>query len=237
MALELASLPLALFAGMLSILSPCVWPLVPVMMSSAATSGRSGPLFLALGLSVSFAVAGTLITLLLLNAGLNPDAFRYVAAVMLLLVGVPLVYRPAGDFVTLQLSRMTSHLNLHSGTGGGSAVGQFGVGALVGLVWLPCVGPTLGAAIALASLGQDMMMAFVVMFVFGVGTASVLVVAGLVSGSVLNRVRPGVLSKGARAKQLLGWLLIVLGAMVLTGVDKVLETWALGILPDWATQI
>ena len=111
------------------------------------------------------------------------------------------------------------------------------VGALVGLVWLPCVGPTLGAAIALASLGQDMMMAFVVMFVFGVGTASVLVVAGLVSGSVLNRVRPGVLSKGARAKQLLGWLLIALGAMVLTGVDKVLETWALGVLPDWATQI
>jgi cytochrome c biogenesis protein CcdA len=95
----------------------------------------------------------------------------------------------------------------------------------------------LGAAIALASLGQDMMMAFVVMFVFGVGTASVLVVAGLVSGTVLNRVRPGVLEKGARAKKLLGWLLIALGAMVLTGIDKILEAWALGILPDWATQI
>jgi cytochrome c-type biogenesis protein len=95
----------------------------------------------------------------------------------------------------------------------------------------------LGAAIALASLGQDMMMAFVVMFVFGVGTASVLVVAGLVSGTVLNRVRPGVLEKGARAKKLLGWLLIALGALVLTGIDKILEAWALGILPDWATQI
>jgi cytochrome c biogenesis protein CcdA len=82
-----------------------------------------------------------------------------------------------------------------------------------------------------------MLMAFVVMFVFGVGTASVLVVAGMVSGSVLNKVRPGILSKGARAKALLGWLLIALGVMVLTGVDKVLETWALGILPDWATQL
>jgi len=236
-ALELASLPLALLAGILSILSPCVWPLVPVMMSSAATSGRSGPWFLALGLSVSFAVAGTIITLLLINSGLNPDAFRFVAAVMLLIVGVPLVYQPAGDFLTLQLSRMTSHLNLQSGSGGGSAVGQFGVGALVGLVWLPCVGPTLGAAIALASLGQDMVMAFVVMFTFGVGTASVLVIAGMVSGTVLNKLRPGVLSNGARAKKLLGWLLILLGAMVLAGVDKVLETWALGVLPDWATQL
>lgn len=237
MAIELASLPLALLAGILSILSPCVWPLVPVMMSSAATSGRTGPLFLALGLSVSFAVAGTVITLLLINSGLNPDAFRYVAAVMLLIVGVPLVYKAVGDIVTLQLSRLMSHLNLQSGTADTGAVGQFGVGALVGLVWLPCVGPTLGAAIALASLGQDMLMAFVVMFVFGIGTASVLVVAGLISGSVLNKVRPGVLSKGARAKVLLGWLLIALGAMVLTGVDKVLETWALGVLPDWATQL
>jgi cytochrome c biogenesis protein CcdA len=46
--------------------------------------------------------------------------------------------------------------------------GQFGVGALLGFVWLPCVGPTLGAAITLASLGQSLSMAFAIMFTFGV---------------------------------------------------------------------
>jgi hypothetical protein len=56
MNLELASIPLALVAGVFGVLSPCVWPLVPVVTSSAATTGRSGPLFLALGLSLSFAV-------------------------------------------------------------------------------------------------------------------------------------------------------------------------------------
>jgi len=239
--MELVSLPLALLAGILSILSPCVWPLVPVMMSSAATSGRSGPWFLALGLSTSFALAGTLLTFLLINLGLNPDAYRFIAAVILLMIGLVLVVRPLGNYVTLQLSGMTSHFSFVNDTADSgvatSASGQFGVGALLGMVWLPCVGPTLGAAIALASMGQNMAMAFLVMFVFGIGTASVLVFAGLVSGRMLSRWRPGILRQGGRAKLLLGWMLLLLGALVLTGVDKILEAWALGILPDWATTL
>lgn len=236
MTLELMSLPLALLAGILSILSPCVWPLVPVIMSSAATSGKTGPWFLALGLSTSFAAAGTLLTYVLLNLGFNPDGFRYVAAVMLLLVGFILLIKALADFITLQLSRLTSHFNL-SGPANSTATGQFGIGALLGLVWLPCVGPTLGAAIALASMGQNMVMAFVVMFVFGIGTAAVLLFAGLVSARALSKLRPGLMSNAGAAKKLLGGLLVILGLMVLTGADKVLETAALGMLPDWATSL
>lgn len=236
MTLELASIPLAWLAGALSILSPCVWPLVPVVMSSAATSGRAGPWFLTLGLSLSFAVAGTLLTLLLLNLGLDTDIFRHFAAVLLVLVSLPLLSKPLGDWLGQKLSLMTSHFHL----GGGAvatAVGQLGVGALLGLVWLPCVGPTLGAAIALASLGQDLGMAFLVMFTFGVGTASVLLFAGLLSTRLLSRWRPGVLAGAGRGKRLLGWMLLILGLIVLTGVDKILETQALRILPDWAVLL
>jgi cytochrome c-type biogenesis protein len=236
MTLELASIPLAFLAGILSIMSPCVWPLVPIVMSSAATSGRGGPLFLALGLSTAFAVSGTVLTLALLNLGLNPDGFRYVAAALLLLVAVLLLVKPLGDWAVLQLSRFTSRFNMDTG-GTGGAAGQFGVGMLLGLVWLPCVGPTLGAAIALASLGQQMGTAFIVMFVFGVGTAVALLAAGLVSGGLLNRWRPGMLAGAARGKQLLGALMLVLGLMVFTGFDKTLEALALELLPDWATSM
>ncbi len=235
--MELMSLPLALLAGMLSILSPCIWPLVPVVMSSAATSGRTGPWFLALGLSTSFAVAGTGLTFLLINVGLNPDAFRYVAAILLVALGLTLVVRKLSDVVTFQLSRLSGMLNLSPGGQGATASGQFGVGALLGLVWLPCVGPTLGAAIALASMGQDMGMAFAVMFVFGIGTTSVILAAGLLSGHLLSRWRPGIMENASRAKVVLGWLLLLLGLMVLTGVDKMLEAWALQVLPDWATSL
>lgn len=236
MAIEFASIPLAMVAGVLSILSPCVWPLVPVVMSSTAGSRRRDALFLALGLSTSFAVAGTLISFVLLNLGIDPVVFRYVAAVLLVLVGLTLVVKPLGDWLALHLSRLTSRVDT-SGYKGGSAAGQFGLGALLGLVWLPCVGPTLGAAIALASMGQDMVMALVVMFAFGIGTAAVLLLAALLSGRLLSRWRPDLMSHAARGKQLLGSLLLVLGGLVLTGVDKVLETFALGILPDWVLTL
>ncbi len=115
-------------------------------------------------------------------------------------------------------------------------MGQFGVGALLGLVWLPCVGPTLGAAIALASLGQDLGLSFVIMFAFGIGTSTMLIVAGLLSRQLLMRWRPAILSRAGSAKKLPGWTLL-LGLLVLNGGDKVLETLALGILPDWAISL
>jgi len=237
MTIELMSLPLALLAGALSILSPCVWPLVPVVMSSASAGGRYGPLALALGLSTSFALAGTLLSFVLLNLGLDPIMFRYVAAVLLIAVGATLLIKPLGDWLTLKLSAFTGRFQLNTGTKSSGAGGQFMMGALLGLIWLPCVGPTLGAAIALASMGEDMLAAFSVMFVFGIGTSAVLLAAGYASTAVLTRIRPGIMAHAGRGKQMLGGLLLLLGAMVLIGLDKQLEIWALSWLPDWAISL
>lgn len=240
MALEFAAIPLAFAAGAIGILSPCVWPLVPVVMTSAGSAGRAGPPFLALGLASAFALAGTVLTLVLLSLGLDPVAFRTVAAVLLVLVALMLLVPSFGAWASAQLSRLTGGFNSGaggSGAGGSGAGARFAVGALLGLVWLPCVGPTLGAAIALASLGQQMAMAFAVMFTFGLGTAAALLAAAWLSGRILNRWRPALTATGGRGKQLLGALLLVLGIMVLTGTDKLLETFALGVLPDWAISL
>jgi cytochrome c-type biogenesis protein len=232
--LEFASLPVAFVAGVLGIVSPCVWPLVPVVLASAATGGRQGPFYLALGLSTAFAVAGTVLTWMLFNLGLNPDAYRVFAAVLLVAVAAALLVDRLGAWLALHLSRLTAGVQL-TGSGSGGAVTQFGVGALLGLVWLPCVGPTLGAAIALASLGQAMGMAFLVMFSFGVGTAAALLAAGFATAGILNRARPGLLAAARRGKRILGWLLLALAMLVLSGLDKALEAWALGWLPQWST--
>lgn len=237
MSLELTSIPLALVAGVLSILSPCVWPLVPVVMSSAATSGRAGPVMLGLGLSGSFAVAGTVLTYVLVSTGLDPEFIRYIAAVLLIAVAVFLLVKPIGDWIAARLSMLTGRFHIGQASDDVSAAGQFGVGALLGLVWLPCVGPTLGAAIGLASLGQDMGLAFIVMLAFGVGTAGALLATGFASGKLLAKWRPRVMSKSGRGKKLLGWVLLGLGVLVVTGVDKMLEAVALGILPEWLLSL
>jgi cytochrome c-type biogenesis protein len=237
MTLELAAIPLALVAGVAGILSPCVWPLVPVVTSSAATSGRSGPVYLALGLSVSFALAGTLLTLLLVSTGLDPELFRYLAAGLLVAVALVLLVRPLNDWVALRLSAISGRLGPGDRVAGASGPGQFGVGALLGVVWLPCVGPTLGAAIALASMGQDLGLAFLVMLAYGAGTAGVLLLAGLVSGRLLARWRTTLMSSGGFGKKLLGWTLLVLGLLVLTGGDKYLEALAVDMVPEWVYSL
>jgi cytochrome c biogenesis protein CcdA len=233
--LSLAAVPLAAGAGALGVLSPCVWPLVPVVMASAGIAGPSGPWLLTAGLSLSFALAGTALTLLLVATGLDPEMFRYLAAGLLIVVGAVLVSSALGARVSQALSAVSARLNL--GSHHGDRWGQFGVGLLLGLVWLPCVGPTLGAAIALASMGQQLSTAFVIMLAYGLGTGAVLLGAGLASRAALQRWRPRVTRSAVFGKRLLGGVLLVLGVTVLAGFDKRLEAFAVDWLPQWAVAL
>ena len=233
MTLDITAIPVALFAGVVGVMSPCVWPLVPVVMASASTGGRGGPFFLAGGLSLSFAVAGTFLTFLLVNTGLDPELFRYVAAGVLVAMGLLLVVDRLGDRAAAVLSRLTAGFDPGRGFGAESGPAQFGVGALLGVVWLPCVGPTVGVAIALAALGEDLLSSFSVMLSYGVGTAAVLLGVGLFSGRILNRGKGGATSGRVLGKKILGWSVLVLGVLVFTRLDKVLEAWALDLLPAW----
>lgn len=115
--------------------------------------------------------------------------------------------------------------------------GQFGVGVLLGAVWTPCVGPTLGAASVLAAQGRDLVQVALVMFVFAVGTALPLLVIGLASREALMRWRGRMIATGTTGKTVLGAVLIATGALILTGLDKPVEAALLEITPAWLTEI
>ncbi|TLX47386.1 cytochrome C biogenesis protein [Pseudoalteromonas phenolica] len=236
MGIEFVSLPLALMAGVLSILSPCVWPLVPIVMASSSNSGKKGQFALALGLSVAFALAGGVLTFILFSLGLSPEVLRWFGAAMLVLMGVSLLIPKVANWLSLVLTKLTPEQRTQQGERDG-VFNQFMIGMMLGLVWLPCVGPTLGAAIALASLGQDLLMASSVLFLFGLGTASALIITSIISTSVLQKFRPNVFSNVEKLKKLLGILLLILAIMVITGFDKTLETIALNYLPSWVTGV
>ena len=236
MSIEFASLPLALMAGVLSILSPCVWPLVPIVMASSSNGGKKGQFALALGLSVAFALAGGVLTFILFSLGLSPEVLRWFGAVMLVLMGISLLIPEVAHWLSLILTKLTPEQRTQHNAQDG-AFNQFMIGMMLGLVWLPCVGPTLGAAIALASLGQDLLMASSVLFLFGLGTASALIITSIISTSVLQKFRPNVFSNVEKLKKLLGMLLLILAIMVITGFDKTLETIALNYLPSWVTGV
>jgi cytochrome c biogenesis protein CcdA len=155
---------------------------------------------------------------------------------MLVLVAGLLIFDVLAERMTVLGSRFTGSLPTAGGDAS-SAWGAFSVGSLLGFVWLPCVGPTLGAAIGLASMGQAMPLAFATMVAYGLGTASMLLAVGLASRELLLRARPRVDGSVVWAKRGLGLTMGVLGLLVLTGLDKRLEAWGVGWLPDWTVAL
>ena len=148
---------LSFAAGGLSTLSPCVLPLLPILLGTALAAHRLGALALAAGLSLSFTLLGVAIASLGAGLGLDPSWLRDGAALLLMVFGAVLL----SARLQQRFAVATSGL---SGVGHGVLArvsldglsGQFVLGLLLGLVWSPCVGPTLGAAVTLASQGQSL---------------------------------------------------------------------------------
>jgi cytochrome c biogenesis protein CcdA len=233
-----ATYGLGLIAGTLSTLSPCVLPLVPVLVAAAVNAHRWGALALGLGLTLSFTVVGIFLATLGASLGFDPDTFRLVGSVILAIFGLVLIVPKLQDLfarATGTLGNSGSRL-LARVTYGGLA-GQFAVGGLLGIVWSPCVGPTLGAATTLASQGKDLGQIALLMLIFGIGAALPLVLLGSLSRATMVKVRGRLLSAGKYGKQILGLIMLALGVLIATGADKTLEAWILDRTPDWLTAL
>lgn len=230
--MEFISIPIALVAGLFSILSPCVLPLVPIVLGAAVAEHKLGPAALAAGLSLSFKAIGMFVATVGYAIGLDGEAFRSAAAVMLVLVGAVLVVPQWQARVALAAGPISNWTEQKFGDVPNRGLwGQFGVGVLLGAVWSPCVGPTLGAASVLAAQGKDLGFVALTMFSFGIGSAVPLLLLGLLSRESLVRWRGKMLSFGKGGKVLMGSVLIASGLLILLGIDKALEAWLVQILP------
>jgi cytochrome c-type biogenesis protein len=236
--MALAGIGLALLAGVLTSLSPCVLPLLPIVIATALGEHRFGPAALAAGLALSFVTIGLFVATVGFAAGLDQELFRSVAAVLLILVGgVLLVPR-----LQLQLAAAAGPIaNWTQAHGGGFSTrglgGQFLVGLMLGAVWSPCVGPTLGAASVLAARAENLVLVALTMLAFGIGAALPLLAIGMMSREALTRWRGRLLAAGSGGKLLMGAVLVATGALILTGLDKRLEALLVEASPAWLTEL
>ncbi len=111
-------------------------------------------------------------------------------------------------------------------------LGQFVVGLLLGVVWAPCVGPTLGIAIAAASQGGNLLSAFGIFLIFGLGVATSILAFAYGSRKALGQRGKSLQSLARYAKPLLGGAVLLAGLLVVTGFDRMIEALALDVLPQ-----
>nr|WP_298929328.1 cytochrome c biogenesis CcdA family protein [uncultured Erythrobacter sp.] len=224
---------LSFVAGMVTILNPCVLPLVPILVASALSKSRFGPLVLAGGLVTSFTLFGFTVIAFGYSLGINEQAIRSVAGAMLALAGMVLLVPQAQAALTAAAAPIANFGNRRlEKLSGNGASGQFAVGLLLGIVWAPCVGPTLGVAIAAASQGENLIGSFLIFLIFGLGVATSVLAFAYGSRKALGERRKTMQSLAKYGKPLFGIALLIVGLMVLTGFDKVMEIALLDALPQ-----
>jgi cytochrome c-type biogenesis protein len=231
---------LAYAAGALTILSPCVLPLVPIVLGSAASKSKWGPLALAAGLVLSFTTVGFLVAALGAGSSFDSEWIRQFGALVLGIAGIVLLFPHLKSVVTMtQLATpLANWANARqAGLERYGLMGQAGIGILLGLVWSPCVGPTLGAATVLAAQGENLVQVALVMLSFGLGIASVLLILATATRGFLARWRKDMMSAGSGGKRVLGGILICVGVLIFTGFDHVIEGVIVSISPDWLVDL
>jgi cytochrome c biogenesis protein CcdA len=207
-------------------------------MATAASAHRYGPVALSAGVAISFVALSLFVATVGFAIGLDGTFFRFIAASLLVVIGTILIVPALQQRVAVAAGPVSNWADQALGSYAGPGVlGQFGVGIVLGAVWSPCVGPTLGAASLLAAQGKDLGQVAVTMLAFGLGAVVPLLVLGALSREILNRWRNTLASAGSSGKYALGGILILTGVAILTGFDKTLETHIVAASPAWLTEL
>ena len=225
-------------AGLLTLINPCVLPVLPIVLGSAVQANRHGPLALAAGMGISFVSLGLFVALAGRAIGLTPELLSQIGAVMMIGFGIILlVPRLSRGFETAtagMASRADSQLDTVDQSG---LRGQFLGGILLGAIWSPCVGPTLGGAISLASQGQSILWSGLIMTSFALGIGTIIIALGYGTRELILSRQAAMRRIASAAKPIMGAVFLLVGLMIIFKINHVIEGWLLDILPYWLQDL
>ncbi|MDJ0614163.1 MAG: cytochrome c biogenesis CcdA family protein [Rhizobiaceae bacterium] len=221
-------------AGLLTLLNPCVLPVLPVILITALNTHRLGPLYLCAGLCLTFVTVGMFVASLGPALGISDTLVSRVASVVMIGFGLILIVPALSQRFTLAASTASGTLSNKTAALNSDGLGaQFLTGVLLGAVWSPCIGPTLGGAIALASSGNDLGWAALIMLSFAFGVSTIILVLATLSRDALLRNRERMMRMSQWARPIMGGLLVAVGAFLFFGLHYTVERWAVENLPYW----
>ncbi|PSL18356.1 cytochrome c biogenesis CcdA family protein [Shimia abyssi] len=225
-------------AGLLTLINPCVVPVLPIVLATALQASRYGPVALAAGMSLSFVVLGVAITAFGYALGLTSDTIAKAGAVLMVFFGVVLLI----PRFSLAFSTATAGVAARADTGmdhldRASLNGQFLGGLLLGAVWSPCVGPTLGGAISLASQGESLGKAAFIMIFFALGVSTLILGLGYGARSALQSRQALMRSLAAKSRPVMGAIFLVTGLALFFNIHHYVEGWLLSVMPAWLVDL
>ncbi len=229
---------LALAAGAITVASPCIIPVLPIILGSALKSDKWYPVYLVLGMSTTFTALGVLFGVFGSSLPIDRSLLDQIAIALIGLMGLTLLVKPLGNVFTKGTSILFARIGKHSPKANelsqpGSA---FALGSLLGIVWAPCAGPILGSILLLASSSQSAVTAGLLLFTYSVG-AGIPMLAIAYGGKRAIASRNFVRERSEQMKMVFGYILLVTALLMATGALKAFESKVAPYIPLWSTQL
>lgn len=225
-------------AGLLTLINPCILPVLPIILGSALREERLGPLALAAGLSVAFVIVGVGISAAGPAIGLDAEQMVQISAVAMIGFGLILMVPALNMRFAAATAGISGQADRHLGSMDKNGLtGHFVGGMLLGAAWSPCIGPTLGGAISLASQGESLPWATAIMTSFALGTSTVILLLAYGTREAIARRQASFRKIAAKSKWVMSFALIAVGLGILFGLHQQLEGWAISVLPIWLQDL
>ncbi len=227
----------AFLAGVVTVLSPCILPILPLILSSSLggeDTGRARPLGVIVGFVASFTLFTLFLSTLVNVLDISADALRLFAVVVIGVFGVSLLVPQFQMFMEKMFSRLTG-LAPHSTERKGFSSGLL-VGFSLGLLWTPCVGPILASVISLALTGSVTLTAFFITLAYAFGTAIPMLLIMWGGRELLNRV-PWLLRNTGNIQKGFGVLMILVAFAIYTNADRTFQTYIVNTFPQYGVGL
>lgn len=223
-------------AGLVTILAPCIWPVLPIVLSSSLGSkGHQRPLGITLGVMASFTIFTLTISYLVRLFGLDPNIIRTLAVIIIALLGLMMVIPALATSFELLVSRLANIFSTRQPSTSGFLPG-FITGLSLGVVWSPCAGPILAAITALAATGKVSVEVILVTlaYVIGVGVPLFLFAYGgqqlVARAKILN-------AYTQKIQQVFGIIMILAAIAIYANFDQTLQLYLLTKFPALGTAV
>lgn len=225
----------AFVAGIVTILSPCILPILPIVLSGSITGGKSRPYGVVTGFIGSFTFFTLALSAIVKSTGISATNVRVFSVILLIFFGLTLVLprlRHIFERIASTLAnRAPRQKENTSGFWGGVLIGLS-----LGLVWTPCVGPILASVLTLAatsSVGGEAIL-ITLAYAFGTSIPLLLIVHG--GRKILTNV-PWLTKHSAKIQQVFGVLMIIVAIGIYFNFDRKFQTYILRVFPSYGTGL
>jgi cytochrome c biogenesis protein CcdA/thiol-disulfide isomerase/thioredoxin len=225
----------AFLAGVVTILSPCILPILPIILSSSTdTTGKRRPLGVVVGFVLSFTFFTLFLSTIVRLSGIPAESLRYLSVFILVIFGLSLFVPQIQLYVEQLFSKLTRFApqgqNRHGFFGG------FIIGLSLGLLWTPCVGPILASVISLALSSTVTAQAFIITLAYSIGTAIPMFIIIQAGSTALQKV-PWLLQNSSKIQKTFGVLMVLTAIGIFFNVDRGFQTYILNTFPQYGVGL